>query len=78
MAQWLKVCIAFSEDLSSTPRTHIRQLTASCNSSTEDVASLAARPLLICGMRTHMWYAYTHMAYAHTHGMYTHTLYAHT
>lgn len=33
MTQWLRILAAFSEDLSSDPSTHVRQLTTACNSS---------------------------------------------
>lgn len=38
MAQWLRTCTVLIEDLSSTPRTHIRQLTTACISNIQGMA----------------------------------------
>lgn len=59
MAQWLKVFEACEENLGSVPGTHIRRLTATCNSSSRDFwplleSALTGDPLTQINLTLHL------------------------
>jgi hypothetical protein len=62
MAQWLRTHTALAEDPNLVPRTHIGQLTLSCNSRSNTFSGL-------CGQCNHM---YTDPPYTHTHTRISH------
>lgn len=51
MAEWLRVLVALAEDLGSLPSTRIRQLIASCNSSSRKSGTLLQTPLTLAGTK---------------------------